>query len=117
MARRANHEGSIYQLRSGNWRAQLHINGKRVGHTAKSKSECRDWLKKMISQVDAGLTAKGAQQTLREYMDLWLVTVQTQIRPRTFHQYKMTYLHFIDPNLGKLRLRKYARHSSRKCIR
>ena len=39
MAKRGNNEGTIYQLPSGSWRAQIYINGHRIGKTKKSKKE------------------------------------------------------------------------------
>ena len=105
MARkRGNSEGSIYQREDGNWRAQVCLDGQRLSFTAKSRGECKEWLKKTIRQIDGGLTISGAQTTLGIYLSNWLISVQSSLRPGTFYQYQMTCRKHIIPTLGDLRL-------------
>jgi integrase len=104
MAKRANNEGSLHRLPSGNWRAQISLNSKRLSFSAKTKRECQIWLKKMISQVDEGLTLQGTHQTLKEYLATWLIGIQNSIRPRTYVQYEMTCRLHILPTLGEMKL-------------
>jgi integrase len=43
-------------------------------------------------------------QTLREYLESWLISIQTSIRPGTLYQYTMTCRRHIIPTLGNLKL-------------
>ena len=58
--KRGHGEGSIYQRSSGSWRAQIIIDGKRVGKTFKQKSDALNWLRKMQSQVEQGFDYFGS---------------------------------------------------------
>lgn len=53
--RRSNHEGTIYKLANGSFRAQIRLNGGgRLSHNAKTEKECIEWRKKTITQIDQG---------------------------------------------------------------
>ena len=103
MAKRANHEGTLVQLPSGSWRAQINIVGKRFSFTSKKKMECREWIKEKVSQMNLGWS-DGSHQLLHDFMESWLVIKQTSIRPTTLYQYKMSCERYIYPTLGSLRL-------------
>lgn len=105
MARRGNHEGSIFKRSSGKWRAQISLDGHRLSLTATSKAECQIWLRKMQEQVDQGLTYKGASLTLDEFLAYWLSTVHTALRPKVAHQYERIVANHISPTLGSTKLR------------
>jgi integrase len=103
MAKRANNEGTLVQLPSGSWRAQISIGGHRIGFTSKKKMECREWLKEKIGQLNLGWS-DGSHQTLHTFMESWLVIKQTSLRPSTHYQYTLTCQRYIYPTLGPLKL-------------
>ena len=88
MKKRGNREGSIYKRKNGTYRAQITVSGKRIGFSAKTRKECQEWMKKIISQVDNGLTYSGAQTNFNDYLEGWLVTIKTTLRPTTHYQYE-----------------------------
>jgi integrase len=103
--RRGNSEGSIQQRQNGRWRVQVSIQGKRLSFSAKTRSECQQWLKNTQHQMDAGVTFVGAKQTLLEYLDGWLVSIKTVIRPHTWSQYSSGVHFHIAPILGNITLK------------
>ena len=66
--KRGNSEGTVFQRGIGSWRAQVTLEGRRLSHTAKTRQDCLNWLKKTIAQVDSGLTFAGAQTFLEEFL-------------------------------------------------
>jgi integrase len=102
--KRANNEGSIYQRSNGTWRAQVTIDGKRLGRTTKTQKEGREWIREMLNQIDEGLTYSNSKLTLAQYIQEWLVSVENTLRPSTFKQYTQYAKNHITPYLGKLRL-------------
>lgn len=106
MARkRGNNEGSIHRLPSGSFRAQVSLQGQRLSFTAPTRSQCQDWLKKTLNQIDNGLTLSGAQTTLELFLSHWLESIQLSLRPGTFYQYEMTCRKHVVPTLGSVRLK------------
>jgi hypothetical protein len=103
--KRANNEGSIYKRKNGVWRAQVTLDGERLNFSADTQKECREWLKKTIGQIDNGLTFSGANTTLREFINDWLVSVESILRPNTLYQYKQIVRDHILPALGKFKLK------------
>jgi integrase len=105
MARRSNNEGSITKRPNGRWRAQVSIDGNRISHNGITKAECQRWLRKMLDQIEQGLTYAGSQTTLEDFFSNWVVTVQTSLRPKTAHQYEKIINNYIIPGVGKLRVK------------
>jgi len=105
MVRRSNNEGSITKRPNGTWRAQVSIDGKRISHNGNTKAECQRWLRKMIEQIEQGLTYAGSQMTLEEFLSKWILTVRTSLRPKTAHQYEQLINRYILPALGKLKVK------------
>jgi integrase len=103
--KRGNTEGTIFKLENGTFRAQISLNGRRLSHSAKTEKECRDWLKKTITQIDHGLTFAGAQTYLEEFLLGWLRGIKQSIRPVTYYQYEMVCTRHIIPTLGKIKLK------------
>ncbi|MEX2161962.1 MAG: site-specific integrase [Anaerolineales bacterium] len=102
--KRANQEGSAFQLKNGSWRAQITLDGKRLSFSALSQGECRDWIRKMLNKVDAGLTYEVMQITLAEYLHDWLANAKTTIRFTTFEQYQQITRDYIKPLLGNVKV-------------
>lgn len=106
MARkRGQGEGSIFRRKDGLWVAQMTIQGKRVSKYFKSQSECRDWLRKIHSQVENGLTLSGAQTRVDTYLSEWLILNETSVRPKTIDQYKQIVRQHIVPDLGMIKMK------------
>ena len=104
MAKRGNNEGSVQQLPSGSWRAQLSVNGFRLGHTEKTRAKVNDWLRKTQSEIEGGLNCDYAQFTYEDFLDSWLTSIKPSLRSGTWYQYEMTCRRHILPYLGKYKL-------------
>ena len=102
--RRGNNEGTIYQLKNGRWRAQKTIEGKRLSHNGKTRKECQDWLRQIDKQIDSGLTFKGANTTLQEFMEECLTSLEAKLKPTTISQYRQISRDYIYPQLGRIKL-------------
>ena len=103
--KRGNNEGSIAKLPSGAYRAQVTIDGERLSYTSKTRADCQNWIRKMLDQIDEGLTFKGIQTTLEEFLKGWLVTAKTTLRPKPAQQYEKLTENHIIPVLGKVKLK------------
>ena len=102
MARkRGNNEGSIHRLPSGSFRAQVTLQGKRLGYTALTRRECQEWLKKILRQVDDGLLFADTKVTLKEFMNNWLVSTKAAKRQSTWSHYEQVNRIYILPRLGQ----------------
>ena len=86
--KRGQNEGTIYKRKDGTWAAQVSIQGRRLTKYTKTQSEARTWLKTTLNQVDTGITFLGAQMELGKYLEQWLVTVKTSVRPKTYELYR-----------------------------
>jgi integrase len=102
--RRGNNEGSVFQRKSGEWTAMVTIEGKRLSKYFKTRREANDWKKKTLDQIDAGMSLAGAQVTVAEYLQDWLTTAKTTIRPKTYEQYFQVVNQHIIPILEKIKL-------------
>jgi hypothetical protein len=85
--RRANHEGSIFKTKHGTWRAQLTINGKRLSKNADTQRECKEWVRKMQSKVEAGMTYEASQISYGDFITNWMVSTKSTITHNIWCQY------------------------------
>jgi len=104
MARRGKNEGTIYQLPSGSWRAQIYINGIRLGKTRKSKLEAQKWLRETLGEVDHGFTGRGSNIPIEAFLNEWLSLKSTSIKQSTLNLYECTIRNHIIPYLGEMKL-------------
>jgi integrase len=88
MTKRSAGEGTIHQLPSGNWRAQVTLQGRRISRTRKSQQAARDWIREVNDQIEQGLTYAAERTTLISYLDAWLENKRSQLRTATIEQYK-----------------------------
>lgn len=102
--KRANQEGSIFQQKNGTWRAQITLGGKRLSVSRLSQVECRDWIRKMLNKVDAGLTFKVIQLTFADYLKDWLANAKSTVRFTTFEQYEQISRDYVVPQLGNVKV-------------
>ena len=80
MARRGNHEGTINQLPSGSWRAQIYIKGQRIGKSFKKKSQAQEWLRDISYEVGNGVRIKESQMLLKDYFQNWLMLKKNSVK-------------------------------------
>ena len=89
MAKRGNHEGTINQLPSGSWRAQIYVNGQRIGKTFKKRLFAQAWLRDVAYKLGKGLRVKESQITLKNCLQSWLqtngVSEATRFTPSTIN--------------------------------
>jgi integrase len=102
--KRGNNEGSIHKRKNGTWRVQVSIDGKRLSRTFKTHKECVTWMKKTHNRIDGGLTYETAHLSIEEFMNRWLVSSESSLRPKTWHQYKQITRDYILPELGQIKL-------------
>jgi integrase len=102
--KRSKQEGSLHQLPSGSWRAQVYLDGQRISHTERTKHDAQDWLRKTQEKVKIGIDLKGAQITLEEFLAQWMTAKSTIRRRTTRTQYQITIRIHILPALGKIKL-------------
>jgi len=110
MGKRGNGEGSIHQLKNGRWRADLTLGfdpdtgrQRRRTKTAATRKEAARLLDEM-KILYAGLAPNSGSQTLADYLEAWLRTKATTVRPSTIESYEATLLRHVVPTLGKLPL-------------
>src|SRR4030043_2006614 len=106
--KRSSGEGTISQLPSGSWRAQVSLKGRRLSYTAKSQQAARDWIKKIQAQIDQGLTYDDERTTLGKFMEGWLSSKIVQLRTASREQYIRMCRVYIEPKLGTIRLKDLA---------
>jgi len=105
MKRRFNNEGSIYKTKDGYWRAQISIEGERIGHAAKTFEDCKNWLDTTKKQIEEGLSYQGANILFRDYMKTWLEMIKENRRPKTYFQYQDLYARFLENKFGKMKIK------------
>ena len=103
--RRINNEGSIYKRKDGRWVAQVNIQGKYHSKYFKLQSEAREWLQTTKTQVQAGLTLAGAQTSLQDFLNQWLISYRSSVHPNTILQYEGIIRIHIIPVLGRVKLK------------
>lgn len=103
--KRGQGEGSINKRKNGLWAAQITVQSRRISKYFKSQSECREWLRKMRTQIDNGLTFSGAQISVSVFLNEWLVLSETSVRPKTIDQYRKIVRLHINPDLGLIKMK------------
>lgn len=103
--KRGNKEGTIYRRPNGKWRAQISLNGGRLGFTGNTRIEAQEWLRATQNQIDSGLTLKGAKTTYGEFLTEWLATARQRLTQNTIYSYGQLIKTYIRPSLGKVRIR------------
>lgn len=107
-SKRANGEGSFFQLPNGKWRATITVgwtaDGKRIrrSKTAKSSADARAFLQEMRAQTDR-ISVRSAK-TLADYLTNWLLEVRLSQEENTAVSYGLACEKHIIPLIGKVRL-------------
>ncbi|MFC2053502.1 tyrosine-type recombinase/integrase [Chloroflexota bacterium] len=97
--------GSIYHRKDGRWVGQVTIEGKQHYKYFKTQREARVWRNKILLQIDEGLTFVGTQISLGEYLEFWLGSVKSSLRPNTMRQYTHLVNNHILPRLRHIKLK------------
>ena len=104
MTRRANGEGSIYQRQDGRWAASISIGRtKRKHFLGKTRSEVSSKLNEALAERQKGIPIVSNNQSVSQYMQSWLISVKSSVRPRTYESYDLN-VRRLTPLIGKRRL-------------
>lgn len=118
MAKRAANEGSIRKktvTKNGHkyeyWEARITTGrdpgtGKQIqrSFTGKTQKEVKEKMRAAQRSIDDNTYRDPTKLTLAEWLDIWLDTYKTDIKPRTLDSYRTTIDTHIKPALGALRL-------------
>ena len=91
--------------KDGLWTAQVTVEGKHKQKYFKTQQEARSWLLTTNSQIRDGLMLSGANITYEQYLNEWLITIKSTIRPKTHEQYTQIVQQHIIPYLGDIKLK------------
>lgn len=106
MAKRGQHEGSIYKRKDGRWTAVVNLgyqNGKlkRKSFYGKTREEVQSKLVAALSDVQKGIPIPSEKQTLAPFLQTWLAeVVKPSVRPKTCITYSYIVKQHIEPALG-----------------
>lgn len=89
-------QGTVYRINNGNYRAQVFIDGKRVGKTFHSKADAIYWKRMRKGQTENNVDAMTVSLFLEEWQTLLLSK-----RPKTLYQYQHTIDLHIKPGIGE----------------
>src|SRR5918912_249137 len=95
MTRRRGHgEGSISQRKDGRWEGRVDLGwraGKRVRKIVygRTRSEVARKVNVLVRERELGLLQGGPSQRLDAYLEQWLESVRTSLRPSTYRTYEM----------------------------
>jgi integrase len=112
MVRRVAGEGSIFKRSDGRWVGTLDLGpdagGKRARKTiyGKSQREVRDKLAQVRREIAENGQPSDGRLTLGQFLQDWLTSKRSQVRPRTWARYESYCRLHVEPRLGKVRLAK-----------
>lgn len=103
---RGRNEGSLSQRENGRWRVQIsQEDGRRISRSFKTKSEAQTWLRQTQGELEHGFDYQGSKTLLRDYLQEWLNTCRTALRPKTAHDYASILQKHALPQLGDVALK------------
>jgi integrase len=104
--RRADGEGTVYQLSDGTWKAELSIDGRTVTRRAKTRKEAAAKLAELRAMRDLGLQVGTGAQTLEAWQRYWLTTIAPLegLKPATIERHTYVCAHYLWPELGAISL-------------
>jgi integrase len=103
--RNRNGEGSVYQsTNDGYWKTELTVDGRTIKRSSRTQEEAEAKLAELVRQQSEGLEMGSDQQTVGQYLALWLRDVkQPSTRPHTYASYRGRLEH-IRKALGRAKL-------------
>jgi integrase len=103
MAKRGHGEGSIVKRSDGRWQASLLLsNGTRKTLYAKSQKEAVNKLAQLRRDVADGLMITTSEQTMHDFLLMWLETVRKKLEPGGYISYEKHVRVHLIPGLGKI---------------
>jgi len=107
--RRDDHEGTVYQIKSGpragEWRAQISLpDGKRRGFSGRSEEIVKQKLLDARFRESHGLLAPPRGENFEEYARTWLAMRRHELRYNTLRSYRGNLEKHVFPIIGKLAL-------------
>jgi integrase len=103
--RRNNHGGTVCKLPSGRWRAQIVINGQRLGYTADTRQACSLWLRNAYNESDQNDLSPVENWEYSQFLEDWLTSIKSSLRTSTWSQYQHLVIAHIIPALGNILLK------------
>jgi integrase len=100
---RGNGNGTVWQLKSGNWCWQATIDGRKRSGTVKTKTEAERALKQLFTDHERGVLSNTDKVKFQDYALKWL-ELQTQIRPNTQKLYGEE-LRLTFPHIGRFAIK------------
>src|SRR5579872_1009980 len=99
-------EGSIMKRRDGRWAATISLgwqDGKRKRQTiyGGSREEVAVELADALASKNSGLPTPTGGWTVGTYLDKWLESRKSSIRPRTYEKFESVVRLHLKPDLGK----------------
>jgi integrase len=108
-----NGSGTVYPRKNKDGKVTSYLgsyfapNGKRRYVSAKTKTACREKLRKAMSDADQGFVFDSGKQSVGGYMVRWLEDfAKADLAPRTYHNYKLQIREHIVPAFGTMKLSK-----------
>jgi integrase len=103
-ARRANHDGSIYQRADGKWFAAVTLeNGRRVTRTRSTETEAKRALKELLQLRDKRLEPTSSSITVGQFLLDWLDGKQLDVRESSINVYRVL-LRRVAEHIGRKKL-------------
>lgn len=102
--RRSRGEGSLYRRDDGLWVGQIYVNGKKKVKYSKVQKEVRDWLHEQKEAVNKGIFIDAKDIALADYLDKYMESQETSLRPKTVQSYRYLIKKHIVPDLGSCKL-------------
>lgn len=103
--RRGRGEGSISKTNEGTWRAQIQVDGERLGNTLRTRKEAVEWIREIKNEFERGLSVDGISLYYGKFLDEWLVVKKQSVAEQTWSYYNQIIRDYIKPNLGYLKIR------------
>lgn len=116
--KRANHEGSVYQIQDGTWRGAVSIGGgKRKYVRGDTQADVVRQLAELKTRLAGGEAIQtGNHQTIGAFLAEWLESIKPTVRPRTHDAYSSHVRLHIVPVLGHIRLADLTRQQVQRWI-
>ena len=104
--KRGSGEGTYRKRPDGRWEARLYIQGKQRSFYAKTLRECQQKFNAAQRAAEQGLPIADERLTVAKFLDDWLESAQSSLRPSTLRSYQDIVRLHIKPELGKVKLAK-----------
>ena len=117
--RKANGTGSLRQIiRNGNayWEGRFSVKDPETGKlkqhsiSGKNKTEIEKRLRKALVEAEEGTYVEPSKMTVGQWLDIWLETYLSNVRPYTVLNYTQHINNHIKPTFGKVKLDKLNTH-------